>query len=184
MKPVLLDLQLALRRSAVLGTIAGLLTGIAVAVHLFVLRPLAAERTEVAARLQSTERPAASAAAPSTKPASLVETRMAAFEATLCDAERINTIVGAVFDQATRHELVLAQAEYKLEHDKAGGFESYRVSLPVRGPYPKLRAFADAALAEVRCAAIDDIDFKREGIATAQVEARIQLVFFLKKSAS
>lgn len=186
MKPALLDLELGLRRAPVLVTLAGLLLLGAVAAHWFVLRPLAAEGAEARTRLQTVASPAAVAAAaePAPRALSVVETRLAAFESTLCDTDKINTLIGTVFEQALRHELVLAQAEYKLEHDKAGGFGSYQVTLPVRGPYPKLRAFADAALGEVRCAAIDDIDFKREGIAVAQVEARIRLVFFLRGPAS
>jgi len=179
----LLDLELALRRDSALAWAACLLAGIWAAAHFFLVRPLEFESAQRASALQQAERIARKQAAPVSHPVSLVEQRMSAFEETLCDSERINALVGTLFEHALKHKLVLAQAEYKLEHDKAGAFDVYQILLPARGGYPQLRAFVDAALADLRCAAIEDMDFKREGIGAAQIEARMKLVFFLKARA-
>ena len=53
----------------------------------------------------------------------------------------------------------------------------------MRGTYVRLRGFVDETLARIPCAAIDDVDFKREGIAASEVEARLRFVFFVKDAA-
>jgi len=179
----LLDLQLAFRRDSALAWTACVVAAAWAASYYFLVRPLEAENSQRARELQQAELTARMHAAPGPQPISLVEQRLSAFEETLCEAEKINALVGTLFDHAIKRNLVLAQAEYKLEHDKAGAFDTYQVSLPVRGPYSQLRAFVDSALADLRCASIEDIDFKREGIGATQIEARMKLVFFLKARA-
>ena len=102
---------------------------------------------------------------------------------TLGDKRELGTIVATVFELAEKHGLVLAQAEYKLEFDKAGGFHTYQMRLPVRGTYPRLRGFVDATLARIACAALEDVDFKRDAIGTAEAEARLRFLFFVKDAA-
>ena len=180
MKVSLLDLDLALRRDSTPVWLACALAAIAAAIYMLSSRPLNAridERTQELARIEREGRDTRSLPAPRK---SLIEERLSAFSATLCDKNRLNASVGTVFEQAARQGLALAQAEYKLDHDKAGGFSAYQMTLPVRGSYPKLRGFVDATLAEIACAALEDVDFKREGIGAAETEARLRLVFFLK----
>jgi len=176
----LLDFDMALRRESAPVWIACVLAAIASATYLLSIRPLEAriaERGQDLARIEKQARDAQPADAPRT---SLLEERLAAFNDTLCDRARLDAYVGSVFEQAAKQGLALAQAEYKLEHDKAGGFSAYQMTLPVRGPYPRLRRFVDATLAETGCAALDDVDFKREAIGATQTEAKLRFVFFLR----
>ncbi len=180
MKPALLDVQLALRRESALFWLACLLALGGALLFVFATKPLNAridERGAELKRIESESRRTTKALAPEK---SLLEERLAAFDATLCPTERRNAFVGTVFEQAARQGLSLAQAEYKLDIDKPGGFRTYQVTLPVRGAYPRVRRFVDATLAEIPCLAIEDVDFKREAIAATETEARLRFLFFLK----
>jgi hypothetical protein len=184
MKPALLDLELALRRESALFWLACALALGGALLYAIAAQPLntrIAERESELGRVEAQARETRSAGAPEK---SLLEERLVAFNGTLCEKERLNAFVGTVFEQAARQGLSLAQAEYKLEHDKAGGFSAYQMTLPVRGAYPRLRKFVDATLAEIPCAAIEDVDFKREAIGAGETDARLRFVLFLKGAAS
>ena len=78
----------------------------------------------------------------------------------------------------------LAQAEYALAFDQAGGFWTYQVDLPLRGPYRDLRRFVDEALHRIPYAALEQVEVKRDGIGSPSVEARLRFVFHLKDGAA
>jgi len=181
-KPTLLDVELALRRESALFWLACALALGAVVLFVFATQPLKARIAERGAELKRIESEAHAAATTLAPEKSLLEERLAAFNATLCDTARRNAFVGTVFEQAARQGLSLAQAEYKLDYDKAGGFSTYQVTIPVRGTSPRVRKFVDATLAEIPCAAIEDVDFKREAIAASETEARLRFLFFLKEA--
>lgn len=178
------DLELSLRRrSSLLWVAAGLLAA-AVLVHQFATQPVAARiaerQLEHARILRGAARPEQQA-----EPArSEQEERLAAFTDALCERRELGTFVANVFEQAEKRGIVLAQGEYKLDYDKPGRFYVYQVTLPVRGPYPRLRGFVDATLAKIPCAALEDVDFKREAIGAPDTEARLRLVFFLRPEPS
>jgi hypothetical protein len=58
------------------------------------------------------------------------------------------------------------------------------MTLPVRGAYLRLREFVDATLAQIPSAALEDVDFTRDGIGATQAEAKLRFVFFLKDASS
>lgn len=181
MKLSFLDLELALRRDATLAAMACLLALAGVVAHLTLVGPLEHELARKTHDLHLAERRAAAPMPTPIATKSLGEQRLSDFADVLCDPDRVNALVGRLFSHATRHDLQLSQGEYTLDRDKAGGFAIYQATLPVRGSYPKLRAFVDATLAEVRCASLDDIDFRREGVGDTSIEARMRFVFFLKE---
>jgi len=109
--------------------------------------------------------------------------RQAAFNATLAPRAKVPDIVKTVFVEAQKAGLSLAQAEYRMGEDKAGGYASYQMVLPVKGPYLKLREFIEGVLAEVPAAALEEISFKREGIGASAAEARLRFVFYLRDGA-
>jgi Tfp pilus assembly protein PilO len=179
----LLDVDLALRRPAAPYWLAALFVLIAIAIHQLATAPMVARVDERAREFAQLRRPAMDAALGAAPAKTLLEERYAAFVQTLGEKRELGAMVGAVFELAEKHGLVLAQAEYKLELDRAGGFHVYQMRLPVRGAYPRVRGFVDATLARIACAALEDVDFKRDAIGTADVEARLRFLFFLKDSA-
>ena len=180
MKASLLDIDLALRSEATPIWLAAALALIGAVLYFAAAQPLDARIGERAAELARVEADARAARSVRAPEKSLLEQRLGAFTEALCEKERLNAFVGTVFEQAAKQGLSLAQAEYKLEHDKLGAFSVYQMTLPVRGAYPTLRRFVDATLAEVACAAIEDVDFKREAIGARETEARLRFVFYLK----
>lgn len=145
------------------------------------LRPAIDERGRELARLQAIAAEPKAVVEPE-KP--LIEQRLEAFTALLGDKRDLNRSVAVVFEQSRKLGITLAQAEYKLEYDKLGGFYAYKMTLPVRGTYLRLRRFVDATLQSVPFAALDDVDFKRDGIGAPETEAKLRFVFYLKDAGS
>ena len=179
----LLDIDLALRRPLTPCWLALGLVALAILIHQLATAPLTARVDERAREFAQLRRPAMDAAITRAPTKSLLEERFAAFTQMLGDKRELGTVVTTVFEVAEKHGLVLAQAEYKLEFDKAGGFYTYQMRLPVRGTYPRLRGFVDATLARIPYAALEDVDFKRDAIGTTEAEARLRFLFFVKDAA-
>lgn len=139
---------------------------------------LQAEYRRVIARVVA---PAPKAEPVSSTPGVLLAQRQAAFNATLSPRAQAPALIKTVFAQAQKSGLVLSQAEYRLVPDKTGGFAAYQMTLPVKGPYLKLREFIDNVLVEVPSVALEDVSFKRDGIGAVAAEAKLRLVFFLKE---
>lgn len=114
----------------------------------------------------------------------LINQRFEQFRSVLADRTEMHRLVALMFTTAEKHAITLAQAQYKLQLDQAGAFYTYQVTLPVRGTYPRLRHFVDATLQAAPSAALEDVDFKRDGIGMAATEARLRFVFHLKDAGS
>lgn len=72
----------------------------------------------------------------------------------------------------------LQSADYRMQ--KTGTrIERYEIRLPLRGHYTQIRAFLDSALAEIPVLSLDEVKFKRERAADAQVEAELLLSLHL-----
>jgi hypothetical protein len=56
----------------------------------------------------------------------------------------------------------------------------YRMTLPVSGTYPQVRAFVVDVLRDVPAAALDDIQLRRD--AAGRIEARVRFSLFLLPS--
>jgi len=180
----LLDVDLALRRTSAPFWIASVLAAAALAIYALATLPLNA-RIEQRAHEQERVRQAALESGITRLPEkTLIEERLEAFVATLGEKRMLTKFVSTVFEQAGKYDLALAQADYKLEFDKVGEYHAYQMTLPVRGAYPRLRGFVDATLAQIPSAALEDVDFTRDGIGATQAEAKLRFVFFLKDGSS
>ncbi len=175
-----LDFDLILRRTGWSPWVAAAMLAAAAAIHAMgtlQLHPtLQAQHAELK-RLHAIEALPRAAVQPS-RP--LIEERLDAFRSTLGDKRDLNRYMATLFALAKTHDIALAQAEYKLDFVKLGGFYTYQATFPVRGGYPQLRRFIDATLQSVPCAALEDVDFKRDQIGAPTTEARLRFVFYLK----
>jgi hypothetical protein len=180
-----LDLHLLARRSGWLLWLATLL--VAGAAALTVLgtarldQALESRNNELQQLLKIAATPIKTEGAPELP---LIDTRFEQFRSVLGDKAEMHRLVALMFTTADKHAITLAQAQYKLDFDKAGAFYTYQVTLPVRGTYPRLRHFVDATLQAAPSAALEDVDFKRDGIGAAATEARLRFVFYLKDAGS
>jgi len=84
-----------------------------------------------------------------------------------------------LFAIAAKNGLALSQAEYKLAHDQDGHFHTYRISLPLKGSYAAIRQFCEQVLEAIPFASLNDINFKRDSIGNAMLEARISITLYL-----
>lgn len=105
--------------------------------------------------------------------------KLAAFHAFFPSSKSLPDMLDKIFSAAKRQSLVLEHGEYGVYKDSVGGLMRYQITLPVRGSYPQIRKFVDAALAEVPALALDSIQFERRKIGDATVDAKLKLVVFL-----
>ena len=88
--------------------------------------------------------------------------------------------VKVLFDLAAKSNLTLNQGEYKAAYDKASRVGTYQIILPVKGPYQSIWQFSMQALREMPFASLDEVGFRRDTIADANVEARLRFTLYLK----
>ncbi len=91
--------------------------------------------------------------------------------------------VGQLFRLASEQKLQLAQGDYRLEQQ--GEFlQVYRISLPVKGSYPQVRAFVASALNAMPYLSLDSIRFERQHVGDAGVETQVRFSLFINKPAA
>jgi len=87
--------------------------------------------------------------------------------------------VKTLFAIATKNGLSLNQAEYKLADDKNGRYQTYQILVPLKGDYQNIRQFCEQTLLTIPFASLDEINFKREAIASGTLEAKLHFTFYL-----
>jgi hypothetical protein len=86
----------------------------------------------------------------------------------------------ALFQLARQRGLLVAQADYARSADAEASVEAVQLTLPLNGPYPQLRRFAEDALRAMPHLSIDQIAFERGAIASAAIAARIKLTLWYR----
>jgi hypothetical protein len=82
-----------------------------------------------------------------------------------------STAAGVNLDEGS-YELVAA--------GKAGHIARYRLSFPVLGTYPQVRAFVDRALVEVPAMSLDRLSLERGDVADQSVSAELEFAVFVR----
>jgi hypothetical protein len=106
--------------------------------------------------------------------------RLAAFEQVLLPYEDIPDAIRSLFEAARREGLTLSKGEYRPQADVQGGFLRYRMALPVKGDADAIRRFMLSVLDTQKTLGLESVQFKRKGIASREVEARIQWTLFAR----
>ena len=173
---------LALRRHGVLPWLALGVGAVAALLHVLLLPRVEADLVEERAARDALRRavaaPAAARAAPSADGASL-KARHDAFTALLVPAGEATRQIEALFAQAARGKLALARAEYKWAQVPDGGFRTLEVLLPLKAPYPQVRQFVDQLLATLPAAALLEAGFRRDGVGSTGLDARLRIMVYL-----
>jgi hypothetical protein len=92
------------------------------------------------------------------------------------------TLLALLLKQADTAQLSLNAGKYEMTSSKNGDITRYRVTLPVTGPYPRIRRFIDATLAALPAASISDLRIQRKTVGDAVVEAQIRLTFYTRSA--
>lgn len=104
--------------------------------------------------------------------------RMEAFYGFFDRPERTDEWLAKLYGIGTAKGLQLRAGTYRLEQTRQR-FDRYQVQLPVRGTYAQVRAFLEAALAEIPVMSLDQVSFRRKAPADAGVEADLVLTLHL-----
>lgn len=102
--------------------------------------------------------------------------RLKAFETLLLAREDIPDTLQSLFLLAEEEHLTLKRGEYKIDPDAFGGFDRYRMILPVKGDAQSIYRFMHSALLAHKALALESVQFRRERIESKDVEARIHWV--------
>ena len=108
-----------------------------------------------------------------------VESSLTSFYKTFPPEQSAVDQLEKIYKSADSESLLLLQGEYKLTKEKEGHLESYQITLPVKGSYIQIRKFIAKVMNSVPTAALESISFRRESIAGATLEAKIQFSIFL-----
>lgn len=107
------------------------------------------------------------------------EVRLERFYANLGQQAYLEQQVKALFAIAAKNGLVLSQAEYKPGYNRHGRFHTYQVTFPLKGQYLAIRSFCEQVLIAIPFASLDGMELKRDTIASAALEARLRITFYL-----
>lgn len=88
--------------------------------------------------------------------------------------------LGVVVRLAAVHGLALDQGQYRLGAEAAGPLLRYEMKLPVRGSYRQVRAFVEELLVEVPAFALDGVEFKRDAVGDAALDAAIAFSLYVR----
>lgn len=175
-----LRLRLALTRCSAGALVATVLVLVAAGLWLALLPSTSTQvdkqvRAVALARSAPLPKPVISAPA-------LASERLTAFYTALGDGAHTEQVVINLFGAASDAGVELDKAEYKPAHDTAGRFDTYTITLPVKGDYSSLRRFSEKVLVSVPYASLDDMRFKRNSASDPAVEANLRFTAFLRPS--
>jgi Tfp pilus assembly protein PilO len=84
-----------------------------------------------------------------------------------------------IYAAADAQNLKLEQGEYRVVKDNLGRLLRFQIILPVKGNYQQIRKFISAALADVPTLSLDSVQFERQKIGDATIDAKIKLAVYL-----
>ena len=175
-----LDLWLVLSRLPAAAWLAIVLALAGLLAQCVWLPSLRRQRTELAEELRMLRhRRDVRSTGPSHVPATSLQ-RLKDFQAVLGGAEHQEVLTRVMFSAAGDAGLSLTEGSYARTVDRAGLYLRLDVSQPVRGTFAQTRSYCDRVLAAVPYAALEDLHFKRDGIAVPAGEALVRWTFYLR----
>lgn len=102
------------------------------------------------------------------------------FMSTLGDPQHTEQQIQSLFAIAKGLQLTLPQGSYRFNCDSGNEVCRYRIELPVRGSYVRIRGFLDELLMVIPFASIDDLTFKREAITDEDIDVRVSLSLYTR----
>lgn len=90
-------------------------------------------------------------------------------------------IVARMSALAQAQGLGLPQADYQYETNRAAQLMHVQVTQPLKSSYPGIRRYAEAVLRSTPNASLDQIQVRRDGVAQADVEARLKWSLWLPR---
>jgi Tfp pilus assembly protein PilO len=107
--------------------------------------------------------------------------RLAAFYREFPAGAKIPDVLARLHDIAEAQKLELEIGEYSLAKAQSGRLDQFRISFPVKGPYPQVRRFAADALAALPALSLESFSLRRDKVAEGSVDGRIVFLLFLER---
>ena len=105
--------------------------------------------------------------------------RLDNFYDALGEAHYAEQQIKTLFAIADKAGLRLTQGEYKSSIEKSGHYSTYQILLPVKGSYAAIRQFCEKTLLAIPFASLDEMSFKREGITSSTLDAKLRFTLYL-----
>ena len=93
--------------------------------------------------------------------------------------DRLPDELERLYGLARAARVELRRADYRLE-DRGTALVAYRITLPVRAPYPRIRDFIGGTLQSMPMVAIDALRFERKKTDDPEVDAQLRLTVFFR----
>lgn len=90
-----------------------------------------------------------------------------------------DTLLMRLHEEALANDVTLDQGEYRLVRNEGDKLVHYGVVLPIKGDYLHIRKFLSQLLADIPYVALDSVEFQRQKITDATLEAQVKMTFFL-----
>jgi hypothetical protein len=90
-----------------------------------------------------------------------------------------DTLLAKLHEVAFANGVTLDQGEYRVERNEGDKLVRYSVALPIRGEYFAVRKFLSQSLKDVPYVSLDRVEFQRQKITDATLDAQVKMTFFL-----
>jgi len=111
-------------------------------------------------------------------PASARE-QLSAFYGFFPAPDRTAAQLGVIFAVAEKQALSLELGDYRILRENVGGLTHYQLVFPFKGSYPQVRKFVAATLRQVPNLSLDSIEFERQKVGDATLNAKVKFVMYL-----
>lgn len=175
-----LDLVIAASRLPPLASLAVVLMLGSIAAQVWWLGDLREQGVASENQLRALRQPGAAAAQVPVVRVPESTRRLQEFQGMLASPDHREELIRVMFATAKRSGLVLAEGDYVGAPDKSGVYDALEVTQPVRGTYAQVRTYCEQMLLTAPFAALDSLQFKREGIGTETGEARLRWTYYLR----
>ena len=176
-------LTLWVQRLGVSGTVGLGLCACAVMLYMSAVLTLEAEQAQILEELDASlvrvQRPG-SGSVPAVAPRTPKE-QLSDFYAIFPPAKEVPETLRKINQLAEKQRLILQAGHYHVIDDHAGRLIRYEAALPLVGPYPNVRQFLRAVLAEVPSVALAKVDVEKNMMGGAQAKTTVSFTLFLRR---
>lgn len=110
------------------------------------------------------------------------EAQLVQFHKALPDAASQPDWLEKIFAIAGKQGIEIEQGDYKRVPSLEGRIVRLHITFPLKSNYPQIRRFIAQLKAEIPVLAIEQVQFERQKVADANLDARLQLVLFMEPS--
>ena len=174
-------LKLWVQRLGVSGVVGLGLCAFAAMFYLSAVLTLEAEQTAILEELETSRVQVQRVGASPSKAPRTPSEQLSDFYAIFPPVKEVPETLRKINQLAERQHLVLQAGNYHVTDDHTGRLIRYEASLPLVGPYPNVRQFLRAVLAEVPSAALEKVDVEKNMTGDAQAKTTVSFTLFLRR---